>query len=346
MPRGRVLLGHGSGGKLSHELIESLFLPQLTNPILQTLDDSAVCSLQGSLKARATKMEGRIALTTDSYVVRPLFFPGGDIGRLAVCGTVNDLSMVGATPLFLSAAFILEEGLPLTTLRRIVASLRRAAREAKVKIVTGDTKVVERGSADGLFINTAGVGIVPDGVNISGSNARPGDAVILSGSIADHGISVLLERAKMGFVNSVKSDIAPLNHLVAVMLRTSQNLHALRDPTRGGLATTLVEIAHQSNVAIRILEEKIVVKQEVAAACEVLGYDPLYVANEGKLIAIVASEDAERVVDSMKKTRYGKQATIIGEVLPDPKGRVLMKTRVGGTRIVDMLSSEQFPRIC
>jgi len=346
MHRGRVLLGHGSGGKLSHELIESLFLPQLTNPILQTLDDSAVCSLQGSLKARPTKMEGRIALTTDSYVVRPLFFPGGDIGRLAVCGTVNDLSMVGATPLFLSAAFILEEGLPLTTLRRIVASLRRAAREAKVKIVTGDTKVVERGSADGLFINTAGVGIVPDGVNISGSNARPGDAVILSGSIADHGISVLLERAQMGFVNTVKSDVAPLNHLVAAMLRTSQNLHALRDPTRGGLATTLAEIARQSNVAIRIFEEKILVKQEVAAACEVLGYDPLYVANEGKLIAIVASEDAERVVDSMKMTRYGRQAAIIGEVLPDPKGRVLMKTRVGGTRIVDMLSSEQFPRIC
>lgn len=346
MPRGRVLLGHGSGGKLSHELIESLFLPQLTNPILQTLDDSAVCSLKDSLKAWPTKTEGRIALTTDSYVVRPLFFPGGDIGRLAVCGTVNDLSMVGATPLFLSAAFILEEGLPFSTLRRIVASLRKAAREAKVKIVTGDTKVVERGSADGLFITTAGVGIVPKDVNISGSNARPGDAVILSGSIADHGISVLLERAKMGFVNTVKSDVAPLNHLVAAMMRTSPNLHALRDPTRGGLATTLVEIARQSNAAIRIWEEKIIVKQEVAAACEVLGYDPLYVANEGKLIALVALEDAEKIVASMRKTNYGQQAAIIGEVLPEPKGRVLMKTRVGGTRIVDMLSSEQFPRIC
>jgi hydrogenase expression/formation protein HypE len=339
-------LGHGSGGKLSHELIESLFLPQLTNPILQTLDDSAVCSLQHSLKARPAETEGRIALTTDSYVVKPLSWPGGNIGRLAVCGTVNDLSMVGATPLFLSAAFILEEGLPLSTLRRIVASLRNAAREAKVKIVTGDTKVVERGSADGLFINTAGVGIVPKGVDISGSNARPGDAVILSGSIADHGISVLLERAKMGFVNSVKSDVAPLNHLVTAMLRTSQNIHALRDPTRGGLATTLVEIAHQSNVAIRIFEEKIPIKEEVVAACEVLGYDPLYVANEGKLIALVAPEDAERVVDSMTKVNYGHQAAIIGEVSPEPKGRVLMKTRVGGTRIVDMLSAEQFPRIC
>jgi hydrogenase expression/formation protein HypE len=346
MPGGRILLGHGSGGKLSHELIKSMFLPQLSNPILKTMDDSAVCSLQDYVKALPGKTEGRIALTTDSYVVRPLFFPGGDIGRLAVCGTVNDLSMVGATPLFLSAAFILEEGLLMSKLRRIVASLKKAAREAKVNIVTGDTKVVERGSADGLFITTAGVGIVPKGVNISGSNAKPGDLVILSGSIADHGISVLLERAQMGFVNTIKSDVSPLNHLVATMLRSSKNLHTLRDPTRGGLATTLVEIAHQSNVAIRILEEKIVVKQEVAAACEILGYDPLYVANEGKLIAIVAPEDAAKVVDSMRKINYGQQADIIGEVLPEPKGKVLMKTRVGGTRIVDMLSSEQFPRIC
>src|SRR3990172_9898222 len=271
-------MGHGSGGKLTHQLIESLFLSQLANPILKALDDSAVFSVDS--RGRGT---GRLAFTTDSYVVKPLFFPGGDIGRLAVCGTVNDLSMVGATPLYLSAAFILEEGLPLADLRRITASLNGAAREAGVKIVAGDTKVVERGSADGLFINTAGLGLVPEGVNISGSNARPGDAVILSGPIGNHGISVLLEREHMGFVSTVKSDVAPLNLLVAVMLQASPNIHALRDPTRGGLATSLVEMARQSGVAIRIHEGKAPIDEEVAAACEILGYGPLYVANEGKL---------------------------------------------------------------
>ena len=348
MSRARVLLGHGSGGKLTHQLIESLFVPQLSNPALEALDDSAVCLVedpQGTLHP-SDDGRARIAFTTDSYVVRPLFWTGGDIGRLAVCGTVNDLAMVGATPLYLSAGFILEEGLPLATLRRITASLKEAAREAGVKIVAGDTKVVERGSADGLFINTAGVGVVPEGMNISGRNARPGDAVILSGPIGNHGISVLLEREQMGFVSSVKSDVAPLNHLVAAMLQASQNIHALRDPTRGGLATSLVEIARQSAVAIRIHEEKIPVDQEVAAACEVLGYDPLYVANEGKLIALVAPQDALAILEAMRKLDYGRQATIIGEVLPEPSGKVLMATRVGGTRIVDMLSGEQFPRIC
>jgi len=339
--RARVLLGHGSGGKLTHQLIESLFLSQLANPILKALDDSAVFSVDS--QGRGT---GRLAFTTDSYVVKPLFFSGGDIGRLAVCGTVNDLSMVGATPLYLSAAFILEEGLPLADLRRITASLKGAAREAGVKIVAGDTKVVERGSADGLFINTAGLGLVPEGVDISGSNARPGDAVILSGPIGNHGISVLLEREQMGFVSSVKSDVAPLNLLVAAMLRASPNIHALRDPTRGGLATSLVEMARQSGVAIRIHEGKVPIDEEVAAACEILGYDPLYVANEGKLIALVAPQDAPKVLRAMKESPYGRQATIIGEVLAEPRGRVLMATRVGGTRIVDMLSGEQFPRIC
>jgi len=335
--RARVLLGHGSGGKLTHQLIESLFLSQLANPILKALDDSAVFSVDS---------RGRLAFTTDSYVVKPLFFPGGDIGRLAVCGTVNDLSMVGATPLYLSAAFILEEGLPLADLRRITASLKGAAREAGVKIVAGDTKVVERGSADGLFINTAGLGLIPEGVNISGSNARPGDAVILSGPIGNHGISVLLEREHMGFVSTVKSDVAPLNLLVAVMLQASPNIHALRDPTRGGLATSLVEMARQSGVAIRIHEGKVPIDEEVAAACEILGYDPLYVANEGKLIALVAPQDAPEVLRAMKESPNGRQATIIGEVLAEPPGKVLMVTRVGGTRIVDMLSGEQFPRIC
>jgi hydrogenase expression/formation protein HypE len=303
------------------------------------LDDSAV-------SPQAARLDGRIAFTTDSFVVSPLFFPGGDIGRLAVCGTVNDLAMVGAIPHYLSMAFILEEGLPLATLRRIVASLKRAAREAKVEVVTGDTKVVEKGNADGLFITSAGVGIVPKDTNISGANARPGDAVILSGPIANHGIAVLLEREGMGFVNTVKSDVAPLNHLVRAMLRASKNIHALRDPTRGGLATSLVEIARQSGVAIRILEEAISVEPEVAAACEVLGFDPLYVANEGKLVAFVAREEAPGVLDSMRKLKYGQKAAIIGEVLPEPMGKVLMKTKVGGTRIVDMMSGEQFPRIC
>lgn len=348
MSRARVLLGHGSGGKLTHQLVESLFLPQLANPALEALDDSAVCPIwdsQGSPPPPGD-LGARIAFTTDSYVVRPLFWPGGDIGRLAVCGTVNDLAMVGAIPHYLSLALILEEGLPLATLRRITASVRQAAREAGVRIVAGDTKVVERGSADGLFINTAGIGTVPKGTNISGSHAQPGDAVILSGPIGNHGISVLLEREQMGFVSAVRSDVAPLNHLVAAMLRTSRNIHALRDPTRGGLATSLVEIARQSGVAIHILEDKIPVEEEVAAACEILGYDPLYVANEGKLIAFVAPGDAMRVVETMRGLSYGRQAAIIGEALPEPRGKVLMKTRVAGTRVVDMLSGEQFPRIC
>jgi hydrogenase expression/formation protein HypE len=339
MSPARILLGHGSGGKLSHQLIESVFLPGLANPMLEALDDSAVFP-------RPARLAGRIAFTTDSFVVSPLFFPGGDIGRLAVCGTVNDLAMVGASPLYLSAAFILEEGLPFAILRRVVASLRRAAREAGVEVVTGDTKVVEKGSADGLFITTSGVGIVPEGVSISGANARPGDAVILSGPIASHGISVLLEREGMGFVNRVKSDVAPLNHLVKAMLRASRNIHALRDPTRGGLATTLVEIARQSGVAVRVTEGSIPVEPEVAAACEVLGFDPLYVANEGKLVAFMPSGEAPGVLAAMRKLKYGQKAAIIGQVLPEPRGKVLMKTRVGGTRIVDMMSGEQFPRIC
>lgn len=343
--RARVLLAHGSGGKLTHQLVKELFLPQLTNPALEALDDSAVC-LIGDSQGPLPSAEHRIAFTTDSYVVRPLFWPGGDIGRLAVCGTVNDLAMVGAMPLYLSAAFIVEEGLAFSTLRRIVASLKGAAREAGVKIVTGDTKVVERGSADGLFINTAGVGVIPEDVNISGSNSQPGDVVILSGPIGNHGIAVLLEREKMGFVSPIKSDVAPLNHMVAAMLEAGRNIHAMRDPTRGGLATSLVEIARQSGVAIRIFEDKVPVEEEVAAACEILGYDPLYVANEGKLIALVTPDDASRVLEAMRGISYGQQAAIIGEVLPEPRGRVVMKTRVGGTRILDMLSGEQFPRIC
>jgi hydrogenase expression/formation protein HypE len=331
----RILLAHGSGGKLAHELIEKGFLPQLSNPLLNKLDDSAVFDLSG-----------RLAFTTDSYVVNPIFFPGGDIGRLAVCGTVNDLSMTGAVPLYLSLALIIEEGLPHEDLMRVIRSVQQAAAEAGVQIVTGDTKVVNRGSADRLFINTAGVGIVPRGLEISGSKAQPGDKVIISGTLGDHGIAVLSQREGLSFSTELKSDCAPLNRLVAEMVEVSSRIHCLRDPTRGGLATTLNELAAQSKVSIRIEEEKLPVREEVSAACEMLGLDPLYVANEGKLVAIVAPEDAEAVVDRMYRNVYGRNAAIIGEVRQQNPGRVVMKTRLGASRIVDMLVGDPLPRIC
>jgi hydrogenase expression/formation protein HypE len=348
MPNDRIILSHGSGGKLSHDLVESVFLPLFDNDILGKMDDSASFALldgHKSLKGHHLA-EGRMAFTTDSFVVNPIFFPGGDIGRLAICGTVNDLSMVGAIPLYLSAAFILEEGFPISSLRRIVKSMARTIREAGVKIVTGDTKVIERHGIGGLFINTAGVGLLDDRMNISGSNAQPGDAIILSGTIGDHGIAVLAAREKLFFGKGLRSDAAPLNNLVKTMTGHGAEIHAMRDPTRGGLATTLNEIAGQSNLGIRIIEERIPVHSEVAAACEILGYDPLYVANEGKLVACVAAENAEAVVEAMKKTRYGRDAAIIGEVIAEPRGRVVLKTRVGGTRIVAVLTGEMLPRIC
>ena len=289
---------------------------------------------------------GRLAFTTDSYVVNPIFFPGGDIGKLAVCGTVNDLSMVGARPLYLSLAFIIEEGLPLDDLERVLLSVQAAAREAQIQIVTGDTKVVNKGSADKLFVNTAGVGTVPEGVDISGSDAQPGDKVILSGTIGDHGIAVLSQREGISFTTKLESDCAPLNGLVAEMLAASKRIHAMRDPTRGGLATTLNEVAAQSKVSIRIEEEKVPVRDEVRGACEMLGIDPLYVANEGKLVALVHPEDADAVLNRMRQHRYGKNAAIIGEVRPDHPGRVVMKTALGASRIVDMLVGDPLPRIC
>lgn len=331
----RILLAHGSGGKLSHELIEKCFLRVFHNPLLAKLDDAAAFPFNGSL-----------AFTTDSYVVSPLFFPGGDIGRLAVCGTVNDLSMVGATPLYLSVAFIIEEGLLLEDLERLARSAQEAAREAGVEVVTGDTKVVNRGSADKLFINTAGVGVIPPGINISGSHAQPEDKVLLSGTIGDHGIAVLSQREGLSFTTSLKSDCAPLNGLVAAMLQASPRIHCLRDPTRGGLATTLNELARQSKVGIRIQEEAIPVQEPVRAACELLGFDPIYVANEGKLVAIVPAEEAAAVLDAMRCHPYGKQAAIIGEVVKEHPGRVVMKTRLGASRIIDMLSGDLLPRIC
>jgi hydrogenase expression/formation protein HypE len=336
----KILLAHGSGGRLSHELVGKEFVPPWANPILDQLNDSAVFPLgrDGS--------GPRLAFTTDSYVVKPLFFKGGDIGRLAVCGTVNDLAMVGAEPLYLSASFVIEEGLALSTVRAVVRSMREAAAEAGVRIVTGDTKVVERGAADGLFVNTAGVGVVPPGVEIGGGRAQVGDVVILSGSIGDHGIAVLSQREGLEFESPVASDVAPLNRLVAAMLAAGSNVHVLRDPTRGGLATTLNEIAGQSGVAVHIEEGKIPLKEGVWAACEMLGFDPLHVANEGKLVAMVAPQDAQAVLAAMRATRYGEEAAIIGEVAAEPVGKVLMRTNIGGTRIVHMLVGEMLPRIC
>jgi hydrogenase expression/formation protein HypE len=336
----KILLAHGSGGRLSHDLVAKEFLPPWHNAILDQLNDSAVFPLSSD------RSGPRLAFTTDSYVVKPLFFRGGDIGRLAVCGTVNDLAMVGAEPLYLSASFVIEEGLPLSTMRKVVRSMREAAAEAGVQIVTGDTKVVEGGAADGLFVNTAGVGLVSPETEIGGDQAQMGDAVILSGSIGDHGIAVLSQREGLEFEVAVESDVAPLNRLVAAMLSASSEVRVLRDPTRGGLATSLNEIASQSRVGIQIDERKIPLKDGVWAACEMLGFDPLYVANEGKLLAVVAPEDAERVLAAMRTTRYGEEAAIIGEIVAEPAGKVLMKTAIGGTRIVQMLVGEMLPRIC
>jgi len=335
--RDRIVMGHGSGGKLSHDLIARLFLPPFDNPALRAGDDAGVVQPQPCTQ---------LAISTDSHVVWPLFFPGGDIGRLAVCGTVNDVAMMGAQPLYLTAGFILEEGLELSVIERVVVSMREAAHEAGVQIVAGDTKVVQKGRADGLYINTTGVGLLMDSVEIGGAQAQPGDVVILSGPIGDHGIAVLSARGELGFDADVQSDIAPLNHLVAAMIDASDQVHALRDPTRGGLATTLNEIARQSQVGIVLNESEIPVRPAVRAACEMLGFDPLYIANEGKLIALVGRAEADRVLQTMRATRYGEESVIIGEVAAEPKGRVLMKTAIGSRRIVDVLMGELLPRIC
>ena len=331
----KILLAHGSGGKMSHDLVCKSLVQRLSNPTLDRMDDSAILEING-----------RTAFTTDSYVVSPIFFPGGDIGRLAVCGTVNDLAMSGASPLYLGLSLIIEEGLPFEELDKVIASVQKAAAEAGVKVVTGDTKVVNQGTADKLFINTSGLGVIPDGVNISGANAVPGDKVIISGTIGDHGMAIMSQREGLRFTIPIESDCAPLNSLVADMLAASANIHSLRDPTRGGLATTLNELADQSGVGIDLDEELIPVNEAVRAACELLGFDPLYVANEGKLVAIVAPGDAEAVLNAMKKNAYGRGSVIIGEVTDKHPGRVNMKTLLGASRIVDMLSGELLPRIC
>jgi hydrogenase expression/formation protein HypE len=333
----QIVMGHGAGGRMSHQLIQKAFVSAFQNTALNAGDDAALVE---------PGLRQKLSISTDAHVVSPLFFPGGDIGKLAVCGTVNDVAMLGAKPLYLTAGFILEEGLPMDTLKRVVESMRLAAEEASVQIVAGDTKVVQKGKADGMYITTAGVGVVREDVNVSGANAKPGDVVILSGTIGDHGLAVLGARGELGFQSSLQSDVAPLNHLIAAMLNVSPNIHVLRDPTRGGLATTLNEIAVQSNAGILLKEETIPVHPEVNAACEMLGFDPLYVANEGKLVAIVPKEEAEKVLAVMKSTRYGEGAVVIGEVVTEPKSRVLMKTVLGSTRVVDMLAGEMLPRIC
>ena len=336
----KVLLGHGSGGTLSADLIRNVFLPAFENPILARMDDQAFLKINGA----------RLAFTTDSFVVKPLFFRGGDIGSLAVHGTVNDLAMGGAKPLYLSVAFILEEGLPLETLQRVVASLGRAARAAGVEIVTGDTKVVERGSGDGLFINTTGIGVVPDHVHLSASSARPGDKILLSGSLGDHGIAILAEREGIQFETEIQSDSAALHTLVETMLEQSNAIRCLRDPTRGGLASSLNEIAAQSEVSMELDETAILVREEVRGACEMLVLDPLYVANEGKLVAIVEPGAADGILNAMRRHPLGREARLIGTVGGSASGSlaglVTMRTPFGTTRIVSMLTGDQLPRIC
>jgi hydrogenase expression/formation protein HypE len=331
-----IILDHGSGGKISNRLVSDIMLPAFDNDILAQLNDGAVVTVDGL----------DLAFSTDTFVVDPIFFPGGNIGDLAVNGTVNDLAMCGATPLFLSTGLIIEEGFPIDDLKTIIKTMGDAARNAGVMIVTGDTKVGPRGAADKIFINTSGVGRVKPGTTIGSNQARPGDRIILSGTIADHGMTILTQREGLAFDAPIESDSAPLNGLVADILETSSEVRALRDPTRGGLGTTLNEIAINSGVGITIYEDRIPVRKEVAGVCELLGFDPLYVANEGKLVAFVGEADTDAVLAAMRAHPHGKQALVIGEVIAESSGRVVMETIIGGKRIIDMLAGEQLPRIC
>ncbi|MDD5586978.1 MAG: hydrogenase expression/formation protein HypE [Alphaproteobacteria bacterium] len=337
LKNGRIDMTHGSGGRAMAQLIEELFACAFDNPALAEGNDQA---------RLAIGQTGRIAFSTDSYVISPLFFPGGDIGSLAVHGTVNDVAMSGARPLWLSAGFILEEGFPLADLARIIASMAGAARRCGVDIVTGDTKVVEKGKADGLYINTAGIGIVPETADLSASNVRESDAILLSGPIGDHGMAVMSRRENLAFESEILSDSAPLHGLVAAMLESGAEIHALRDPTRGGLATTLNEIAQTADVGMRLEEQAISVRPAVQSACEILGLDPLYVANEGRLVAFCAAKDAEMLLSAMCDHEHGREAAIIGHVVPDERNFVEMRTSLGGNRIVDWLTGEPLPRIC
>ncbi len=331
-----IVMGHGGGGKLSNDLVEHLFVPAFHNATLSSLADGATMTVGGQ----------QLAFSTDSYVVRPLFFPGGSIADLAINGTVNDLAMLGATPLFLSVGMILEEGLPMNTLGNLVDILAAAARNAHVQVVTGDTKVVDKGHGDQIYINTSGVGLIPTGVDIAPQNARPGDRILISGTIGDHGMAIMSVREGLEFDSPIRSDSAPLNGLVADMLQCSTNIHVLRDPTRGGVASSLNEIAKSAGVGIALDERQFPVRPEVAAACELLGMDPLYVANEGKLLAIVPPEDADAILETMRQHPLGQDAAIIGEVVSEHRGKVTSRTGIGGTRVVAMQIGEQLPRIC
>ncbi|NOQ37074.1 MAG: hydrogenase expression/formation protein HypE [Methylococcaceae bacterium] len=333
---GKVDLSHGSGGRAMAQLIEQLFIKHFDNELLKQGNDQALFSVNAQ----------RLVMATDSHVVSPLFFAGGDIGSLSVHGTVNDVAMSGAKPLYLSAGFILEEGFPLADLEKIVISMAKASRECNTPIVTGDTKVVERGKGDGVFITTTGIGVVPEGINISGDKAQVGDKIIINGSIGDHGVAILSQRENLQFGTTIESDSAALHELVAQMIKVAPDIHCLRDPTRGGLATTLNELAKQSSVGMVIQESDIPVKSQVKAACEILGLDPLYIANEGKLICICKAEDAETLLETMRDHPLGEESAIIGEVIADSNNMVQMATSFGGQRVVDWLASEQLPRIC
>lgn len=333
-----IVMGHGSGGKMTADLIRQVFHKHFNSPILAAGNDFAQVDIP--------EMSGRLSISTDAHIVSPLVFPGGDIGRLAVCGTVNDMSMSGAIPLYLTASFILEEGLEVNLLEQVVVSMQEAASEAGVTIIAGDTKVVEKGKGDGIFISTTGIGWMPDNLIIAGDLAQPGDIVIISGSMGDHGIAVLAARGELGLETDVVSDVAPLNGLIAEMLSICPEIHVLRDPTRGGLATTLNEIAVQSSVGIIVQETKIPVKESVLTACEILGFDPLYVANEGKLIIIAPAAYQNDLIDCLHNHKYGRSAAIIGEVFEKPANRVLLKTYIGTSRILDVMSGEMLPRIC
>ncbi len=332
----RIMLAHGSGGTMMKELIEEIFVAEFGDEVLLRMDDAAALDFPGA----------RLAFSTDTYTVSPLFFPGGDIGRLAVCGTVNDVATSGARPLYLSVGFVLEEGMPVEDLKRILVSMRDAAAEAGVRIVTGDTKVVERGHGDGCYINTAGVGALPDGVDLSGSHCKPGDVVLLSGTLGDHGIAVVSTREGLEFSTDIRTDAAPLAALVAAVLEAAPDVRCFRDPTRGGLASTLNELAGASGVSITVEETAVPVNDQVRGASEMLGYDVYQVANEGKMVAIVPAAQAEAALAAMRTAPYGAEAAVIGTVAESPAGKVYVRTAFGATRIMDMLVGEQLPRIC
>jgi len=336
MKKEKILLDHGAGGKMSHQLTMDILLPVFDSPLLASLDDGAVFSTEGK----------QIAFSTDTYTVDPIFFPGGNIGDLAINGTVNDIAMCGASPRYLSVGLMLEEGFPLSNLKEIIQQMGKAAEAAEISVVTGDTKVLPKGALDKIFINTSGVGAVYEGLHVSGSHAQPGDVIILSGTMADHGITILTQREGMAFNTSIQTDSAPLNHMVENIVKTGADIHVLRDPTRGGVGTTLNEIAGQSQVTISLKEDLLPVKNEVAGVCELLGFDPLYVANEGKMLVFTPKEEADKVLEAVRMDESGKDAVIIGEVTEKSEGLVILETRIGGSRIVDMLTGEQLPRIC